>query len=218
MKTILLLTSLFTSILFGSCEKALNLPPRVVGQGAIESESRAVSTFLKIESRIGADIRISASGHQQLTIRAQRNLIQHIHTSVINNTLIITNGGKDLITDSTIILEISVPELEEIRLSGAGTVLSAVPVEHIQLSGAGNIRCSGEKEKVSVLLSGFGNIDLLDMQVNEADVRIAGNGNVKMHATERLDIVIPGMGNVYYRGKPSVSQDITGIGNIVNIQ
>ncbi len=168
---------------------------------------------------MAANIHIIKSENRRIEVRAQKNLLPSIHTNIINGSLIISTGDFSILTDSAITLDIYIPEeqLEEISLKGSGLVSSDCPISRIYLSGAGNISCSGEMAHTEVLLSGFGNINLLDMKVSTADIRISGNGNVKMNADEKLDITIPGMGNVYYMGNPEIKQSISGMGNIINL-
>ena len=217
MKSILL--SLFISLTLFGCEKVQSEHESITGIGPLHIEERTVYSFSKIENRLAANIRILKSNSRKIEVKAQKNLISGIHTTVLNGSLIISSGDYSSITDSTISIDLYIPdsELEELSMKGSGLVWSECPVKRIYLSGAGNISCSGEISHTEVLLSGFGNINLLDMKVATADIRISGNGNVKMNADEKLDISIPGMGNVYYKGNPEINQSISGMGNIINL-
>lgn len=217
MKSILL--SLFISLSLFGCEKIQNEHDSITGVGPLHMEERTVYGFTKIENRLAANIRIMKSSTRKVEVKAQKNILSGIHTNVINGSLIISSGNFSIITDSTISLDIYITEnqMDEISMKGSGLVWSECPVKRIYLSGAGNISCSGETSHTEVLLSGFGNINLLDMKVATADIRISGNGNVKMNADESIDISIPGMGNVYYTGNPEIKQSISGMGNVINL-
>jgi hypothetical protein len=55
------------------------------------------------------------------------------------------------------------------------------------------------------------------MKVKSAVVHITGAGNIRVNATEQLDISISGIGNVYYMGNPSIHEKINGLGHVTKL-
>ncbi|MBK7031187.1 MAG: DUF2807 domain-containing protein [Bacteroidales bacterium] len=137
---------------------------------------------------------------------------------MINNALIITSNEKSIKTDSAITINVYISSLEEINLPGAGQIHSECALQRVYLSGSGTIYCKGISPNVDIILSGAGNIDLMNMTVTNAKIRISGSGNVKMNVSGSLDINISGMGNVYYKGHPSISQQVSGVGNVIYLE
>jgi hypothetical protein len=215
MKIILcILLAVFT---LSSCEKFLPEIYPLTGTGAIQTEERLTPSFSKIDNRIGADINIIKSTSRHINVFAQGNLLPFIHTKVINDALIITSYDRTLITDQSITIDVYVPSIQEVKISGAGQVKSDCPLSRIYLSGSGNITCSGKSDNVEIILSGYGNIDLLDMEVGSADIHISGSGNVKMNVSDWMDVNIQGTGNVFYKGNPKISEHISGVGSVIYI-
>lgn len=199
-----------------SCECCFDNPNTIYGRGIVVSEDRYVGEFTKVESQIAANIEVIESDEHNVTITVQKNLLPYIDTDVKNGTLEISSDGYNLKTDSTIVITIYTPSLNEFRLTGVGNVNSEIPVKSIKLSGVGNITCHGETNNVNVMLSGSGNINLFDMEVSDADVKLSGTGNIHLYVTNYLDVSISGMGNVYYKGDPDIHSSITGVGQVVN--
>jgi len=213
----LLYILLFVFTLSG-CEKIQSENKTVSGTGPIKSEERILPAFTKIDSRIGANINIIKSSVQRLQVSAQGNLLPLIHMNVINDALIITSNEKSMKTDSAITIDVYISSLEEVNIPGAGQIRSECALQRVYLSGSGNIYCTGTSPDADIILSGSGNIDLMDMEVTDANIRISGSGNVRMNVSGSLDISISGMGNVYYKGHPSISQQISGVGNVIYLE
>jgi hypothetical protein len=215
MKT-LVVTLLLTLILTG-CEDIYPGFRYFKGTGSLQIEKHNVPAFTEIESSIDANITIIRGTSHSVTVTAQGNILPYIRTTISNGKLHISTGNFTIHSDSLISIEIVVPELETISLSGCGVIRSECAVQRISLSGAGEVICTGATDQVEARLSGTGVINLAGMQVRIAEIRISGNGNVKVNAWEQLDVSISGMGNVYYIGNPKLNQKISGIGNVVRL-
>ena len=200
-----------------ACEKILPGGEAIAGTGTIITENRPAGSFIALENRIGANIYILKSDHNAIAITANQNLVPYIKTSVVNSTLIISSPGYYLMNDHEITIDVSMPVLEEIRLKGAGQVISGLPVHRIYLSGYGNISCNGLTDRVHVKLSGTGNIDLSSMPASNAKVELSGSGKVILEAKNQLDVSISGVGTVYYKGSARLTKKISGIGSVVKM-
>jgi hypothetical protein len=212
-----IVVSVLAVLLFASCEKTINNFDIIEGEGNVVSEERNLSSFSKVESRIGGNIEIVQRANPGVTVSLQENLLPYLETSVRNGTLIVTFGSHNFRTDSTIIVYVYTPSLAEFSLTGAGVINSALPIEKLNISGSGTITCAGERSNVHVSISGAGNINLFEMPVQNADVKISGSGNVRVSVSTRLDVSISGMGSVYYKGHPStIMSNITGLGHVID--
>jgi hypothetical protein len=215
MKPVLL--SIIAVMFFASCQKAFNNFDIIEGEGNVQSEERNLSSFSKVESRIGGNLEIIQSANPGVSLSLQENLLPYLETFVRNGTLIVTFGNHNIRTDSTIIIYVYTPSLSEFSLTGAGVINSTLPIEKINISGSGTITCAGERNNLLVSISGAGNVNLYGMAVQNARVNISGTGNVRVTVNTKLDVSISGMGSVYYKGHPStILYNISGLGDVIN--
>lgn len=187
----------------------------VTGSGNLKTEIRTVDTFRNVKYQIDGRVVIQPGDVQSISILAQENLHALLETEVVDGTLFISFGRRAVQSDSTIVVTITSPEIQELTFSGSGSGISEVGIPAINLTGTGNISCSGQTDELAVKLSGSGAIDLEKMTVRKAQVKITGNGNVCLHVTDNLDVAIQGLGVVYYSGMPVVQKTISGQGQIV---
>lgn len=187
----------------------------VTGEGHLKTETRRPETFTKIKYLIKGNVTIVQGAAPVVKVSAQENLLPLLETEVANGTLFISFGNHAVVTDSAVVVQITVPEVRELTFSGNGQVISHQPISSINLAGNGNITCSGETEQVLVKLSGSGLVNLDKMVARKAQVKITGNGNVSLNVTDQLDVAIQGLGIVYYSGMPLVQQNITGMGQVI---
>lgn len=213
------LTSLLLSILMltlASCGDIFGDVTRIYGTGNTMAETRNLAPFHSIESRMGADINIIQSDFSYIEIEAQANILDVMKTEVKNDKLIIHFGKYNVQTSKSIRINIYSPQADAFELYGAGRIVSEFPLSYINISGAGNVSCRGTGETTKIRINGAGTVDLFDMQVESADVRISGNGTVYVKASNKLDVRIAGAGNVYYLGLPEITKSISGIGNVIS--
>jgi len=203
-----LLMILFIFPIFTSCEEDESEWFPVEGSGVVQTEQRPIAAFNKLRSGIVANILIIERNNAGIEISAQSNLLSLIETEVNNGVLYISFGKHAVSTDSTISIIIFTDKIDEMTISGSGSVNSTLAI-------SANLRCSGALDKVSVKLSGTGTINLSEMSVKQADVKITGSGNVSLNVAHNLNVDIMGAGIVYYRGLPTIQKNITGTGQII---
>jgi len=190
----------------------------VNGKGYIRSEFRKTTPFSRIDSRIYADIQIIKSNISNISISAQDNILPLILITERDGLLIISTGEFNVCSDSSVRITIYVPFIDEICLSGTGTIRSECPVQKIELKGEGAIFCAGRIRNSSVELSGSGEINLSEMKLKDAEVTIKGNGIVNINASELLEVIITGTGTLYYKGNPVITSDISGTGGLISLK
>jgi hypothetical protein len=187
----------------------------VNGRGHLRTEFRTTTPFSKIDSRIKANIKIIKSKIRNISITAQENLVPLIDLTERNGILVISTGGYEFTSDSTINITIYVPVIDEICLSGSGTIYSECPAGSIKIPGNGVISCIGNTTQVSIEISGNGETNLQALKLKNCLVNITGNGIVHINASNKLEILIPGEGTVYYSGNPEIRSSITGDGQVI---
>jgi len=213
MKNIVILL-LFSILMLASPElSSKNFP--VHGRGLLRTEFRTTTPFTRLDSRIKADIRIVRSKIRNISITAQENIIPLIDLTERNGTLCISTGAYQFTSDSAIKITIYIPEIEEICLSGSGSIFSEYPCGSIKIPGDGTISCMGNTSQVSVDISGNGRINLEAVKLKNCFVNITGTGVVTINSSNKLEVIIPGTGTVFYTGNPEIRSSISGNGQVV---
>lgn len=206
----------------------------VRGSGDITTEEFEVSDFSTLDfSGIGKII-IEQGDKEALTVEAEDNIIDDVRVEVVNGRLKIgfKRGIINVIPTRDLVFHLSVVELEEINLSGAGNIeceslesdnlsisssgignidmnLEAENLE-IEISGAGKVEMSGEVKTQSLNISGVGSYEAKELKSNDCDIRISGAGSAVVNVADNLDVRLSGIGKVEYVGDPSVTHNITG--------
>ena len=230
--------SLLLTATISSCSE-----DEIVGQGAIIVKELALAPIASVDMRIAGNVTLLQGDNQTITVTGRNNIIDRLTTRVINGSWDISLG-KGKYTYDRLEIVIVVPNIQDIILSGSGTILIEDFVDQgnmkLSLSGSGNItiqniegpetldvdiKGSGsididglfaEVSQMSVDISGSGNLDGYNVSSKNCVVNISGSGSSKIMVEDHLDVNITGSGVVYYKGQPDISTDITGSGRVVN--
>jgi hypothetical protein len=187
------------------------------GSGTIETETRTVGEFTRIETDLGVNLNIHVGEPQKLTVSIDDNLLDNIITSVHGHTLEITSR-KSFSTEKDCNVEIWVQSLEAIECNGSGEI-----VVHglkgneftFELNGSGDFSGFGSVASLRVDVNGSGNVDARRLLADEAEINISGSGDVQVNAKKSLEVDISGSGSLEYVGKPEhIRQSINGSGSV----
>jgi hypothetical protein len=230
--SVILIAALY---LLPSCEK-------VVGEGPLVTETRSVGNFTGISMEMAGKVNFTIGSEYRVELTAQRNILDVLQTNVASGVLHI--DFKDNVRAKNyeeIIVNITAPSLNDVRLSGSGdinvhgnvatsslkvlvsgsgniSIQNAVVKDKIRtdVSGSGNISIlNGSATDHDMKISGSGNVDMVGVIAQNASIRISGSGDVKVQVSKRLDAHISGSGSVYYRGNPIISTQISGSGRVL---
>jgi len=222
-------------IIFPSCRK-------VIGEGPLVTETRAVANFTGISSEMSGKVYVTIGPAYKVEITAQRNILDVMNTNVASGVLHI--DFKDNVrvrAHEDITVNISAPSADYFRLSGSGNmdvngevtannlkltlsgsgtiaVQNAVVADKIdaEVSGSGNIMVvNGSAINEDLDISGSGNIQLAGVAAQRTVTHISGSGDVKVVVSQSLDAHISGSGSVYYHGNPIISTHISGSGRVI---
>ncbi|MGD2033911.1 MAG: DUF2807 domain-containing protein [Bacteroidales bacterium] len=174
---------------------------RVTGQGEVKRTELDLPGFESVDLEGVANVYISTGLDQRVSIEAYENILPYLGLSVIGDELIIRfKENISVNSDEEIRVDISVPVMKKVTLSGVGNFyLDGPPQETLYLG-----------------IDGVGSIESYDLPVYHGIAEINGNGNIEIRAKETLEVDIDGLGNVYYRDFPDISVDISGLGEVVN--
>jgi hypothetical protein len=215
-----------------SCE------PDIVGNNVVEREFRRTAYFDEIELNIPAEVILRQGTAKDIEIEAEDNVLSVLDTRISNNTLRITYNGNWVRTNYKVKIWIQVPDIEAIRVSGSGKVISdntiigknlelrmsgsglidvAAEVKNevaASVSGSGLIYVEGAAYSSDFDISGSGKIEGFDLKVDDSFLNITGSGRCETTAFRRLDVSISGSGDGYFRGRPTVKSRISGSGHL----
>ncbi|MFW2387112.1 MAG: GIN domain-containing protein [Polyangiales bacterium] len=187
------------------------------GAGPIVSQTLDLSGFTGFDFQVGGDVTVVPGNTQQVVVRSQQNVIDSVNRDVING---IWEIGYTRCVEgiNEFSIEIALPELDSVELSGAGTIIAETQASTIDtfLSGAGTVTLSGEATSQQVILEGSGTVEAFDLMTEETTVLLTGQGTVNVSASEQLSVDLSGAGAVAYKGDPQLDVRITGVGSLID--
>jgi len=205
-------------------------------------ETRNVRNFTKVSFGVSGELIIKIGPEFHLTIEGDKRDIDEIETVVSGDRLTIKkeNFRFSFNDDDRVIINITMPEVEGVGVSGSGKVQIIDIVEADQLSlnvsGSGKLYTSGLNvdeldcgisgsgdvilgsggsiDSGEISISGSGSFSGEEIEIDRLEVSISGSGNCRCRAGDSLDARISGSGNVTYTGNPRVNARISGSGHV----
>lgn len=239
--TVITAAILMASFLLFSCSKD---ELYINGEGSIITKTLVMENIKGFNLAEAGNVIVTQGPVQEIHVTGHGNIIDRLQSNVSDEIWNI-ELRKDNYRNYELTVFITVPEIENIMLSGAGTVtvgdfidqnsdLSlAIPGSgdiilnafqdvnniNVDISGSGSIRVEGEVadvQKLDVEISGSGSFEGFPAESNNCDLNISGSGDCFVFVKNSLDVRISGSGNVYYKGNPSISQHVNSAGSINN--
>ena len=187
-------------------------------QEPITKASRNVSGFDGVELRGVGNLFIEQTGHESLTVEAEKDVVSEITTRVVDGRLIIgTESNAALHTTRPINFHLTVKNLNSLAVLGAANA-EATGIETdnltVAIDGAGTVRMEGLANEQAVEVSGTSTYLAENLQSRDVNIVVAGAGSAVVNAREKLDAEISGVGSVEYVGDPNIQQTISGAGRV----
>ena len=191
--------------------------PGVLGSGVPAAQSRALARFSSLDLAGSNNVTVVVGGRQSVVVHADSNLIRYVTTRVVAGTLVIGTTGS-FTTRSPMGVEVSVPSLAAVRLSGSGDI-SVTGIEArqltVMLSGSGVLSANGTTSRLDVTVGGSGLAQLSDLVARDVRAVVTGSGLIRVTATASLNAAVPGTGAIIYGGNPPhVISSVTGTGAV----
>lgn len=210
--------------------------PSVEGSGVSATEERDIGAVTHVSLSGTGDVVIVQGPVALVSVTADDNILPLLATETKGDKLTFRTHGS-IKPKAKIVYKVTVPRLEAVTVSGAGTVTAekltgdelkvklsgagALTLRDatykslaLDLSGAGKATASGTAERVALKLSGAGKVDLLGLHAKSADVKISGAGQASVWAETELTANLSGAGSVKYKGSPRVEQKVSGAGRV----
>ena len=211
-----------------------------------KTEDRHLTGFHAVNVAGSFDVYITQGSTESVKVDAPANVIDRIITEVEGGILKIytkNNNGFNFNwgNNKRMIVYVSIKEVNSvaltgsgdvffknglkaptlaIKLNGSGDVSGRVDVRNLEtnLSGSGDITLTGRAETSQVSVVGSGDFTGQNLVTNSTTVKVAGSGDARVNATEKIDASVAGSGDVHYTGgATNVSSAKAGSGDISRI-
>ncbi len=147
----------------------------------------------------------------------------------------ISNLGLDIDGSGSIKLQMLDAETLDLQIKGGGHIellAGQVAVQNCEISGAGQIDSQlsdasscrvdikgngvvnfyGSSDELSIDIEGDGDVDALELNVQNCSIKMQGEGSCKVRVQDELLVNIEGAGEICYEGQPIISTAIFGDG------
>lgn len=219
----------------------LDFFPCIKPSGEVVEETRITDDFNSINILLQANVYVTLDTYNSVSIVATENILEHISSSSRGQILYIDNTQCLRTSDDDIVIFITTPDINSVKLSGSGNIYLNSPFTgqnaSLEVSGSGNIYSSymnyehistsvsgsgtanliGDVANHRVQISGSGKVNAFDLFSEHAQIQISGSGQAQVNAWNHLDANISGSGNIYYTGNPTVNINISGSGAVYHI-
>jgi len=189
----------------------------VKGSGVAASRTRALPAFTAVDLTGGNNIIVHVGGTQAVVVHGDDNLIAYVKTAVQAGTLTV-GQSRSFSTRSPMSVEITVPALDAVTLSGSGVLdVDGVEAGHftVRAPGSGVLAVTGTATTLDASLSGTGDVRLDALAVRDATATVSGTGRLLVNARHSLDATLSGTGSILYTGEPTkLTKNVTGTGAI----
>ena len=209
----------------------------IYGEGTTVSEKIDLQTITGIGLGISADVFIKQGSSQEITIKAQKNIIDNIKTEINSGSWNI-EFDKNVKKHEDIKIFITLKTLKDVSIGGSGSIIGEgkftslgnlnlsiggsgdieLDVEAKEIScsigGSGEMKLAGSGNELSISIGGSGDIDAFDLNVKRCSVSTAGSGDINVNVSDELSVSMVGSGDVIYKGNPKVSSSIVGSGDV----
>lgn len=215
------------------CDKVIN------GSGEIIETTVEVPNFQNLQMVGSIDAEISSGNAFKVKIVGDDNLTEYVESKVKEGTLRVNFRKNVRIKNSHVKVVVTTPFLNKIESEGSGDITSDsllannrqmelksagsgnmklqlnAPAIKVNGAGAGNFVLSGQTKDLECSIAGSGDVNSMDLKAENAKIKIAGSGNVKVFASVNLSANIAGSGNIVYYGNPSLSEvKVAGTGTV----
>jgi hypothetical protein len=189
----------------------------VQGSGVAAISTRALANFSAIDLAGSNNVTVVAGARHSVIVHADSNLLSHVTTQVRAGKLIIGDVGS-FAAKSPMYVEVSVPSLAALDLSGSGNIaVTGINASRLAVTipGSGNVSASGSVTRLNVSIDGDGTALLSGLTARNADAIVSGSGTIFVTATRSLEAKVPGSGTILYGGNPpQVTTSISGSGTV----
>lgn len=204
-------------------------------------ETRDVRGFTKVSFGVAGELFIKIGPEYHLVIEGDKRILDEIETVVSGDRLTIRKDNwRFSFNDERVIINLTMPEIEGLGVSGSGKaqIMDNVEADQLSLSVSGSgklmtaglnvddLNCGisgsgdvilgtgGNIDNGDISISGSGGFSGEEIEIDHLEVHISGSGNCHCRAGDSLEAHVSGSGNVTYIGNPKVNARVSGSGHV----
>ncbi|MDO8365566.1 MAG: head GIN domain-containing protein [Saprospiraceae bacterium] len=191
----------------------------VKGTGPVQNETRTANGFHALDLQISGEVEVRVGEKFSVEVSAQQNILPLLKTEVKDGALLIY--WKDNInTAESIKIKVTAPAFDKLSVGGSGSirVLNALQAEKMSMniSGSGEIySLQSDFDQLAVGIDGSGTVEL-GGKANDLKADISGSGDVKAKGltANTLKVIISGSGTVTVDVTNSLNASVSGSGEV----
>ncbi len=224
MRKSIVLSTLVTMFLLSGC-----LRPTVVGSGNVTDKQEELTGFNQLQVSNTFKVKISQADKYRVVVHLDDNLYPYLRLKQTGQTLSIAMAPNQSykVKRNSMVVEISMPELLSLDMSGASSAEilgfdSAKPLSieasgaskvhgsikasslSADLSGASSLELKGSAQSLNLEASGASDAELADFPVAQASASLSGASDATVQVTGKLDINTSGASTLAYLGEPTL--------------
>lgn len=195
----------------------------VRGSGTVVTEERRVEPFTEVELEGSGLVLVALGERSAVTVEGDDNVVPLLRTEVEGGRLHLgSKSGTAFVSNAPIVFRVTTPSLEQVVISGSGDIqigdFAGEDLE-VRIDGSGEVVATGTVERLEVRVGGSGTFEGFDLEAAVVEVEVDGSGDVRVFASERLDVAIDGSGEVEYAGDPGdVQSRVSGAGEVTEVR
>lgn len=183
----------------------------------IATEDRQLPAFSSIKLMCSADLILTQGNTQQVTVKADSDIIKYLETRVEGDVLVVDVTKNRLYNIHVLEIHITLPQLERLVSTGSGDVkitkgfktndlyvklngsgdfdaqLNATNLE-LDINGSGDADFDGVKGVFNLSINGSGDVNARGLQLETCVVKSMGSGDVEISGN-CVDLTITQMGS-----------------------
>lgn len=227
-------------LVFTSCILDASWDNRVTGNGNVVEDERNLDGFTAVHLSSGIDVVLSQGENFKVLVEADENLHEYIETYISGRTLVVgTESRVNIGKAKAKRVHVTLPELEELKISSAGDCEAVTPFTcddlrikissagdlnmevdarsiNLDISSSGDCKLAGSADEFSVDLSSAGDLHAFDLVAAKVDVRVSSAGGARVHATDEISMRASSAGDIHYTGGAEViHQSKSSAGDII---
>jgi hypothetical protein len=220
--TLLVTASLLT--VFTGCR---GVTQAIIGSGNLITQEMDSTDFTKLEISHVFQAKVTRSDSFFVSITVDDNLLEYVVVRKSGNTLRIYLKAGYAYIGTTKMVEITMPKIDKLSLSGASRVevsgfrssdrlefdaVGSIEIANgiFNVSGASSINLEGYASDISIEVSGASHVNLANLSVSNATIRISGASVVTVSASGTIDGNISGASRLTYLGDPALTIEMSG--------
>ncbi|MCL0101461.1 DUF2807 domain-containing protein [Dehalococcoidia bacterium] len=223
-----LVYGLVVVLLTGLTACASSTSETITGSGDLVTHEQAFSDFRRIQATHGFQLKLRRDPTFAVAITADKNVLEYVHVEKQGDRLVLGIREGLSVRNSTLLAEISMPELREIvlhegchalvtdfrssddltvNLSGASRLAGDIGAGDLdfEISGASELELSGSGKSIKVEAIGGSQLDLKEFPADSARVDLREGSSAVLDIRKKLGPVhVRGGSNLIYHGDPSI--------------